>query len=67
MFKRDLIAAAVALAFAGAAQGQDAELAKIREEIKQMKDGYEQRIQSLTVVVEVLLKQRQNAPIPGKV
>jgi hypothetical protein len=47
MFKRDLIAAAVALAFAGAAQGQDAELAKIREEIKQMKDGYEQRIQSL--------------------
>ncbi len=47
MFKRNLIAAAVALAFAGAAQAQDAELAKIREEIKQMKDSYEQRISTL--------------------
>ncbi len=47
MFKRNLIVAAVVLAFAGAAQGQDGELAKIREEIRQMKDGYEQRIQSL--------------------
>jgi hypothetical protein len=47
MFKRDWIAAAVALAFAGAVQAQDGELAKIREEIKQMKEGYEQRIQSL--------------------
>jgi hypothetical protein len=47
VFKPNLIAAAVALAFAGAAQGQDGELAKIREEIKQMKDGYERRIQSL--------------------
>src|SRR5262245_208200 len=47
MFKRDLIGAAVAFGLAGTAQGQDGELAKIREEIKQMKDGYEQRIQSL--------------------
>ena len=47
MFSRNLIAAAIALAFAGQAPAQDAELAKIREEIKQMKDGYERRIQSL--------------------
>ena len=47
MFKRRLMAAAVTMVFAGAAQGQDAELAKIREEIKQMKEGYEQRIQAL--------------------
>lgn len=47
MFKTNLIAGAVALAFAGPALAQDAELAKIREEIKQVKDGYEQRIQAL--------------------
>src|SRR5262245_12267081 len=47
MFKRDLIGAAVACALAGAAHGQDGELAKIREEIKQMKEGYERRIQAL--------------------
>ena len=47
MFNRKLIAAAVALAFAGAAQAQDAELAKIREEIRQMKESYEQRIETL--------------------
>ena len=47
MFKRNLIAAAVALAFAGPALAQDLELGKIREEIKQMKDAYEKRIQTL--------------------
>jgi hypothetical protein len=47
VFKRKLIAAAVALTFAGAAQAQDAELGKIRDEIKQLKEGYEQRIQAL--------------------
>lgn len=47
MFKRDLIAAAVALAFPGAALAQDADLSKIREEIRQMKGTYEQRIQAL--------------------
>ena len=47
MYKRNLIAAAVALAFPGAALAQDADLAKIREEIKQMKGTYEQRIQAL--------------------
>ena len=47
MFNRKLIAAAVALACAGAAQAQDAELAKIREEIRQMKESYEQRIETL--------------------
>ena len=47
MFKRNLTACAVALAFAGPALAQDSELGKIREEIKQMKDAYEKRIQEL--------------------
>jgi hypothetical protein len=47
VFNRNLIAAAIALAFAGAAQAQDAELAKIREEIRQMKESYERRIETL--------------------
>lgn len=38
---------AVALSASLTALAQDAELAKIRDEIKQMKDGYERRIQSL--------------------
>ena len=47
MFKQSLIAAAVACACAAPALAQEAELAKIRQEIKQMKEGYEQRIQAL--------------------
>ena len=47
MFKRQLTAAAVALAFAGPAFAQDAEIAKIRDEIRQMKEGYERRIEAL--------------------
>lgn len=47
MFKRNLIAAAIALAFGCPALAQDADLAKIREEIKQMKEVYEQRIRAL--------------------
>ena len=47
MFKRNLIAAAIALAYTGPALAQDAELAKIREEIRQMKNAYEKRIQTL--------------------
>jgi len=47
VFKRNLTAAAVALAFPGAVLAQDADLSKIREEIKQMKGTYEQRIQAL--------------------
>ncbi len=47
MFKRNLIATAIALALSGPALAQDSELAKIREEIKQMKDAYEKRIQTL--------------------
>ncbi len=47
MFKRNLIAAAVALVFASPVLAQDAELAKIRDEIRQMKDAYEKRIQTL--------------------
>ena len=47
MFKRHLIAMAVAFAFAGPALAQDSELGKIRDEIKQMKDAYEKRIQEL--------------------
>jgi hypothetical protein len=47
VFKRKLIAVAIAVAFAGPAPAQDAELAKIREEIRQMKEGYERRIDAL--------------------
>jgi hypothetical protein len=47
VFKRNLIAAAIALAFAGPALAQDSELGKIRDEIRQMKDAYEKRIQEL--------------------
>ncbi len=47
MFKRNLIAVAVALTCAAPAFAQDAELAKIRGEIKQMRDSYEKRIQEL--------------------
>ena len=47
MFRRALIAAAIALAYAAPASAQEAELAKIREEIKQMKEGYERRIEAL--------------------
>jgi hypothetical protein len=49
VFKRRLIAAAVTLTLAAPlpALAQDAELAKIREEIRQLKEGYEKRIQTL--------------------
>ena len=47
MFKRNLTAAAVALAFAGAVPAQDVDLAKIREEMKQMKEADEQRMRAL--------------------
>ena len=47
MFKCHLIAAATALALTGTAQAQDAELAKIREEIQQIKQTYERRIETL--------------------
>ena len=47
MFKRNLTAAAVAFAFAGPVPAQDADLAKIREEMKQMKEADEQRMQAL--------------------
>ena len=47
MFKRNLIAWAVATACAAPACAQDAELAKIRDEIRQMKEGYERRIETL--------------------
>jgi len=47
VFKSQLIAAAVVLAFAHPARAQESELSKIREEIKQLKEGYEKRIQTL--------------------
>ena len=47
MFKRNFVVVAVALACAGPALAQDAELAKIRAEIKQLRDAYEKRIQEL--------------------
>jgi hypothetical protein len=48
VFKRNLIAAAIALTFSGPAPAQDAaDLAQIHEEIRQLKETYEQRIQEL--------------------
>ncbi len=47
MFRRNTVAAAAALACALPVHAQDAEIAKIREEIRQMKSLYEQRIQQL--------------------
>jgi hypothetical protein len=47
MYTRCWAAAAVALAFSCPSLAQDAELAKIREEIRQLKDNYEKRIQTL--------------------
>ncbi len=47
MFRRNLIAVAVALTCVVPAYAQDAELAKIRGEIKQMRESYEKRIQEL--------------------
>lgn len=49
MLKADLTAIAVVIALAAPlpALAQDAELGKIREEIRQMKEGYEKRIQEL--------------------
>ncbi len=47
MFRRTLIVALILCAHAGLTSAQEAELAKIREEIRQMKEGYEQRINAL--------------------
>ena len=49
MLKANLTAIAVVVAWAASlpALAQDAELGKIREEIRQMKEGYEKRIQEL--------------------
>ena len=67
MFNRKLIAAAVALAFPGAAIAQEADLSKIREEIKQMKGTYEQRIQSLEQrLKEAEAKAGKSEPASGR-
>ena len=50
MFRKNILAAAVATAFVvpvSAFAADDAEIEKIREEIKDLKDGYENRIRSL--------------------
>ncbi len=47
MFKRIWIAAAIVFTYAGAAWAQESELAKIREEIQQLKQSYERRIEAL--------------------
>jgi hypothetical protein len=47
MFRCNVTAAAVAFAFACPSWAQDAEFAKIREEIRQMKENYERRIETL--------------------
>ena len=60
MFRKNILAAAVATAFvvpASAFAADDAEIGKIREEIKDLKDGYENRIRSL----EDKLRQAESA------
>ena len=47
MFRRISIAAAILIAYCGPTSAQEADLARIREEIRQMKEGYEQRIHAL--------------------
>lgn len=50
MFRKNIMAAAIAAAFAmpvAASAADDAEIGKIRDEIKNMKDGYEVRIRAL--------------------
>ena len=47
MFRCTLIATAIALAYAVPVSAQESEIAKIREEIRQMKEGYERRIEAL--------------------
>ena len=50
MFRKSILAAAIAAAFAvpaSAFAADDAEIGKIRDEIKELKDGYENRIRSL--------------------
>jgi len=49
MFHRNLIAMAIAFVFTTplVALAQDADIAKIRDEVKQIKDAYEKRIQAL--------------------
>jgi hypothetical protein len=50
MFSKNIMAAAIAIAFAGpvaAFAADDAEIQKIREELKSMKDSYENRIRAL--------------------
>jgi hypothetical protein len=49
MYRKTLCAMALAVAWSAAipARAQDAELSKIREEIRQMKDAYEKRIEAL--------------------
>jgi hypothetical protein len=47
MMKSSLTAAAAAMALSFPAWAQDAEIARIREELQQMRDGYERRIEAL--------------------
>lgn len=64
MFKRRLTAAAVSLVFACPALAQEAELAKIREEIKQLKENYERRIQTLEK--RLAEAEAKGAPAPSR-
>ena len=49
MYRKTLCAMAIAVAWSAplSVRAQDAELSKIREEIRQMKDAYEKRIEAL--------------------
>ncbi|HYN27350.1 MAG TPA: hypothetical protein VES94_03550 [Burkholderiales bacterium] len=63
MFRKNILAVVVAAAFAVPAfafAADDAEIGKIRDEIKELKDGYENRIRSL----EDRLRQAESA-VPG--
>jgi hypothetical protein len=66
-FKRNTLAAGIALALAaplGAQAADSAELAQIREQIKQMKESYEARIQSLE---KRLLQAEEKAVVSAEV
>src|ERR1035437_1389397 len=73
MIQKNILATALAVAFGwplAASAADDGELAQIREQIKQLKEGYESRIQALEKRVQEAeaktgVAQAQSAPAPG--
>ncbi len=68
MFRKNIVAAAIAAAFAMpvvATAADDAEIGRIRDEIKSMKDGYEGRIRALEERLRKAETEQMAAPAPA--